>query len=150
MPKQALYYKLEEELLKNDIKINEQSIEEGLFSLTLHNSKVYVKGIQLATIEKIDFFTLLFYTKVEVNKLLLDESLKNVTPTKIDTIVVTHAIWNPLNIVLGAQGSFANVGGSVSLVERHIRLDFNETKNIEMLKNNLKQDEKGWFYETTF
>jgi len=150
MPKQALYYKLEEALLKYDIKINEKNIEEGLFSLTLHDSKVYVKGIQLATVEKIDFFTLLFYTKVEVHTLLLDESLKNMAPTEIDEVEVTHALWNPLNISVDAQGSFGNVEGDASLMDRHIRLDFNETKNIEMLKGSLKQDEKGWFYETAF
>jgi len=150
MPKQALYYKLEEILLENDIKINEKNIEEGLFSLTLHDSKVYVKGIELATIEKIDFFTLLFYTKVEVNKLVLDPSLKNVAPTHIDEIKIAHAIWNPLNVSLDAQGSFGNVNGQASLLERHIRVDFNETKNTEMLKGSLKQDEKGWFYETSF
>ncbi|HIP28386.1 MAG TPA: hypothetical protein EYG82_04350 [Sulfurovum sp.] len=150
MPKRALYYKLEAVLLQNDIKINEKNIEEGLFSLTLHDSKVYVKGIQLATVEKIDFFTLFFYTNVEVEKLILDESLKNVAPTQIDEVEVTHAIWNPLNLSLDAQGSFGGIEGQVSLVDRHMRVDFNETKNIEMLKANLKQDEKGWFYETSF
>ncbi len=150
MPKQALYYKLEEFLLKNEIKINEKSIEEGLFSLTLYESKVYVKGIKLGTVEKIEFFTLLFYTQVELHTLLLDESLKNMAPTEIDELKLTHAIWNPLNISLDSQGLFGNVSGYVSLVEPHIRLDFNETKSIETFKGSLKQDEKGWFYETTF
>jgi len=150
MPKRALYHKLEAVLLQNDIKINEKNIEEGLFSLTLHDAKVYVKGIQLATVEKIDFFSLLFYTNVEVEKLILDESLKNVAPTQIDEIEVTHAIWNPLNLSLEAQGSFTAIEGQVSLVDRNMRVDFNETKNIEMIKASLKQDEKGWFYETSF
>jgi uncharacterized membrane protein len=150
MPKQALYYKLEEVLLQNDIKINEQKIEEGLFSLTLYNSKVYVKGIELATVERIDFFTLLFYTKVEVNQLLLDASLKNVAPSKIDELEAVHAIWNPVYLSLDAEGSFGNVSGQVSLLEKHIRMDFNETKNIDMLKGSLHKDEKGWFYETSF
>ncbi|MCF6244707.1 MAG: hypothetical protein L3J43_06690 [Sulfurovum sp.] len=150
MPKQTLYYKLEEILLKNDIKINEKEIEEGLFSLKLRDSKVYVKGIQLATIKEIDFFTLLFYTNIEVNNLTLDESLKNMAPTQIDKLEVVHAVWNPLNITLDAVGSFGNLNGDVSLIERKIHIDFNETKNIDMLKGSLQQDEKGWFYETAF
>lgn len=150
MPKQELYYKLEEELAKNDIKINEKSIEEGLFSLTLHDASVYVKGIKLATVQKIDFCTLLFYTKMEVTELLLDESLKNVALTKIDKVSVSHGIWNPLYLSIDAEGTFGQVDGNAAIVERTLRLDFNETKNIKMLKANLKEDEKGWYYETSF
>jgi len=150
MPKQLLYYKLEEVLLQNDIKINEEKIEEGLFSLTLYNSKVYVKGIQLATVEKIDFFTLLFYTKVDVNQLLLDESLKNMAPTEIYQIEATHAIWNPVYVSLDALGIFGKSNGQVSLLNKHLRMDLEDSKNIDMLKGSLQKDEKGWFYETSF
>ena len=150
MPKQEFYYKLEEELAKNDIKINEKSTEEGLFSLTLHDASIYVKGIKLATIEKIDFCTLLFYTKVEVTELLLDESLKNVAPTKIDRVSLSHAIWNPVYLSVDAEGTFGQMDGNVAIAKRTLRLDFNETKNIKMLKANLKEDEKGWYYETSF
>ncbi len=150
MPKQALYYKFEEALSGYDIKVNEKNIQEGVFSITLHDAKVYVKGIHLATIEKIDVFTLLFYTKIEASMLVLDESLKNMAPTKIDELRAVHAFWNPLNVSLDAQGSFGRTKGNVSLIQRHVRLDFNETKNLEMIHGSLKQDEKGWFYETAF
>ena len=150
MPKQELYYKLETELAKNDIKINEQSIDEGFFSLTLNNATVYVKGIALASIEKIDFFTVLFYTNIEFNSLNLDDSLSHFAPTKIDTLSATHAIWNPINVEIKAQGAFGSTEGEASLLDRTIRLDFNETKHLGILKSNLKKDQKGWFYETTF
>lgn len=150
MPKQELYFKLEKELAKNEIKINEQSIEEGLFSLTLHESKIYVKGIKLATVQKIDFFTLLFYTNVEVTNLLLDESLRNVSPTQINEVSVVHALWSPLKLTLDAKGSFGGMHGTINLTGKTARLDFNETKNIQMLKANLKEDEEGWYYETSF
>ncbi len=60
MPKQELYYKLEEELAKQDIKLNEAKINEGLFSLTLNQVNVYFKGINVATIEEVNLCTLLF------------------------------------------------------------------------------------------
>jgi uncharacterized membrane protein len=59
MPKAELYYTIEKSLAKQDIKLNEKSIEEGPFSLTLKDVTVYVKGIALAKIEELDFFTLL-------------------------------------------------------------------------------------------
>jgi len=150
MPKQMLYYKLEEVLAKNDIKINEKRVEEGLFSFKVYDSKIFVKGIELASVKEINFFTLLFYTKINIKDLELDSSLQNMAPTQIDTSSVTHALWNPVNININAEGPFGGVVGTAALMNRTLRLDFNETNQIQMLKANLKQDEKGWFYETTF
>jgi len=118
--------------------------------LTLHDASIYVKGIKLATVQKIDFCTLLFYTNIEVTELLLDESLKNIAPTTIDRVSLSHAAWNPLHLGVDAEGSFGKVDGNVAIAGRTLRLDFNETKNIKMLKANLKEDEKGWYYETSF
>jgi len=41
MPKQELYYKLEKELEIKNIKINEESINTGLFSLTLNHADIF-------------------------------------------------------------------------------------------------------------
>jgi hypothetical protein len=150
MPKQELYYKLEKELAKNGIKINEKNIDEGIFSLTLNEADVYAKGIKLASIEKVKFFTLLFYTKVTLDTLHLDDSLKNMAPTQTEHATVTHAVWEPLNISVEAEGSFGGLSGVAALAEKTLRLDFNESKGIEMLKPKLKKDEKGWYYETSF
>ncbi|MCD6212354.1 MAG: hypothetical protein J7J02_05145, partial [Sulfurovum sp.] len=77
MPKQELYFTLEKELAKQDIEINEESIEEGVFSLTLIKPVIYVKGIKIATIEKINIFTLIFTSNINIRSLSLDDSLKS-------------------------------------------------------------------------
>jgi len=150
MPKQELYYKLEKELEIKNIKINEESINTGLFSLTLNHADIYVKGIKLATAEEIDFFTLLFYSKVEFQKLILDSSLSSMAPTDIEKLTFSHFIWNPLNISVNAQGTFGALNGDIYLSDQTVRLDFNESKSIEKFKSKLKQDDKGWYYETSF
>jgi len=152
MPKQELYYKLEQTLEQNDIRFNEEKIDEGLFSLTLYKVDVYIKGIKLATIDKVDFFTLLFYTRAEVENLLLDESLKSKVPTQISDAVASHSILEPLKINLSVEGSFGGAEGYVSLKEKNIHMDLNNTsiKGIEMLQSTLQKNEKGWYYETSF
>ncbi len=150
MPKQEMFYKLEKELEKQEIKINEKSLEEGLFSLKVKEASVYVKGIPLATIEEITLFTLLFYTKVELHSLLLDDSLKGMVPQHMDRAILSHSIISPSMAAMYAQGSFGTVEGNIDLKERVLRLDFNGTKEIEMIKSQLKKDEKGWYYETSF
>jgi len=152
MPKQELYYKLEHILKKNDIRLNEEKIDEGWFSLRLYNVDVYIKGIKLATIDEVDFFTLLVYSKLEVKNLLLDESLKAKIPTQISDIKAVHSMVTPLNVNLDIEGSFGGATGYINLKTKNLQLDFNNTsiKGIEMLQSTLQKNEKGWYYETSF
>ena len=150
MPKQEFYYKLEEELAKHEIKLNETSMNEGLFSLNVKQVTVYFKGINVATIEEVSLFTLLFYNSIELRSLTVDDSLKKMIPQEVEKAVAIHSILSPLEVAVDASGSFGLMTGKIDLSEAKVRLDFNESKNIEMLKPQLKKDEKGWYYETSF
>jgi len=150
MPKQEFYYKLEEELAKHEIKLNEEKMNEGVFSLNLKQVTVYFKGINVATIEEVNLFTLLFYSSVELQSLTMDDSLKTMIPQETKRAVAKHSILSPLEVLVDASGSFGSIVGNIDLNERKVHLDFNASKNIEMLKPQLKKDEKGWYYETSF
>ena len=44
-----------------------------------------------------------------------------------------------------------DMDGMVDVQERTLRLDFsNTTKEIDLLRENLKKDEKGLYFETSF
>lgn len=150
MPKQAFYYKLEEELSKHEVKLNEESINEGLFSLNLKQVTVYFKGIHVATIEEVNLFTLLFFNRIELQSLAIDDSLKNMLPQEIKIADARYSILSPLEVLVNANGSFGAIAGNIDLSKGQMRLDFNESKNIEILKPQLKKDDKGWYYETSF
>ncbi len=150
MPKREFYYKLEEELAKHEIKLNEEQISEGFFSLALKQVTVYFKGINVATIEEVNLCTLLFYSSIEIHSLQMDDSLKTMIPQETKKAVLSHSVLSPLEVFVDATGSFGMMTGKINLSEQKVRLDFNESKNIEMLKPQLKKDEKGWVYETSF
>ena len=151
MPKQELYFTLEQELAKQGVEINEQSIESGIFSLNLIKPTVYVKGIKVATLEKINVFTLFFTTNINVKSLVLDDSLKSFAPQKIDVANISYSVFSPFNVNIEAKGSFGLLEGSANLNERSVRLNFTETtKEIDSIRSNLKKDEKGLYYETSF
>lgn len=150
MPKEEIYFRLEKELVKHDIELNEESRSEGIFSLSLKHVTVYVKGIPLATIEELDLFTLLFYTSIHFDTLIIDESLKTMVPTEIESLRISQTIWSPLNLTVKAEGPFSEARGSADLDKRMLRMDFNDTKALGMLKSKLKQGEDGWYYETSF
>jgi hypothetical protein len=150
MPKAELYYTIEQSLAKQDIKLNEKSIEEGLFSLTLKDVTVYVKGIALANIEELDFFTILFYSSLELNNLKVDEALQTKVPATTKEASFTHSILSPLSVSLDANGSFGAIEGTVDLVNKDMRIDFVEVGDMDMIQSHLTKDEKGWFYEKSF
>ena len=151
MPKESLYYALEEKLEAQGLKINEKAIETGIFSLNLIDADIYFKGINVAHIEKINIFTLLFTTNIHIKALTLDASLKAFAPEKIDQANITHLLFKPMNVNILASGSFGDIEGVVDLEEKNLRLDFsNTTKEIDLLRGNLQKDEKGLYYETSF
>jgi len=150
MPKEEIYFRLEKELTKQEIEINESAVEETLTGLVLKDPVIYVKGIKVATADQITFFTVLFYTKIMVSGVQVDESLKNMIPERVETLVLTHTVVDPIHITLFAKGSFGTVDGSISLKERTVHIDFTETKEISTIKSSLKKGEKGWYYETAF
>ena len=150
MPKAEFYYALEEKLAEKDIRLNEGSIEEGIFTLTLRDVSLYAKGIELAKVKEIQLFTLLFYTSVTLDTLEVDEALHSRVPAKTTEAKVSHMLFMPTVLSVDANGTFGSVEGDVDLLESSVRLDFTQTQEMDMLKPLLKKDEKGWYYEGSF
>jgi len=155
MPKSELYYSVEKVLAKQDIKLNEKSIEEGLFSLTVKKVTVYVKGIPLINIEELNVFTLLFYTSLSIEDLIVDEALHTKIPAFTKEAHVKHQLFNPMTLTLDANGSFGEIVGNVDLMHRTVHMDFVDTKDISMIQPSLVKGiktngKKGWIYEKSF
>jgi len=150
MPKRNLYYKVEQELSLQGVKINEGSISEGLFTLEIDDAVIYIKGIDLVHIREISFFSLLFYSRIELKEIMLDGSLSSMAPTKLERAVLSHVIWSPEHVSVSGQGAFGAFEGDIDLTQRKVHLDFTEIAELGALKRQLKEGEKGLYYETSF
>jgi hypothetical protein len=150
MPKQELYYSLEKELLTQGIESNEKQIKTGIFSLTIKDAEVYVKGIKIATLDELSFFTLLFYNSLTVEGVKIDSSLSAFAPEEISKILLMHSVLSPSKAYITAMGSFGLAEGVVDLNSSTLRIDLVDAKDIGNLKSQLKKDDKGWYYETSF
>ncbi|MDQ7086274.1 MAG: hypothetical protein Q9M36_15830 [Sulfurovum sp.] len=150
MPKSELYYTLEKQLYTQEIVFNEAQIEEGIFSLVIKDVTVYVKGIAMAHIEAIEVSTYLFFTTVEIHNIEVEEALHNKVPALTKILNFSHSLTSPLMVILQANGSFGSVEGVVSLDAQKVKIDFIETKKMDMLKPLLVKSEKGWSYEKSF
>jgi hypothetical protein len=150
MPKSELYYSIEKKLQAQDVKLNEKSIEEGIFSLTLKDVTVHVKGIAIANIEEVKVFSLLFYTTVQIVNLRTDDSLHAQVPALTKEAYFVHTFASPFSVSVDANGSFGLIDGEINIKDKNVHIDFIETKEMQMLQPMLTKSEKGWFYEKSF
>ena len=150
MPKKEIYYTIEKALQREGIVINEKSISTGIFSLTLNDSEIYVKGIYVAKIKKINIFTMLFYTKADLEGLTIDDSLLSYVPKEIEMANAVYSIFNPQVLSLDINGSFGVAEGNMDFSKRKVRIDILDKKDISTFKSILKQNDKGVYYETSF
>jgi len=150
MPKQELYFTLEKELATKGIEINEESLEETIFGLTAKNVTLYFKGIKVATVEEIDIYTLFFYSRVKVIMLQVDESLRAFVPQEIENTRFVHNILSPETVRIKTRGTFGLAEGTMDLGTRIVHIYFTEPKKIASIRSQLKKDEQGWYYETSF
>jgi len=150
MPKKHLYFKLEHLLDQQHVRINESKISEGLFTLKIEEASIYIRGIDLVHIRLSSFFSLLLYSRIAMKEITLDSSLEGMVPTHLDSIVFSHVLWSPQYLSVSGNGEFGAFQGVVDLVRHKVHLDFPEMKKPGVLKHQLKQGEKGWYYETSF
>ena len=146
MPKQEIYFGLEKELAKQGIEINEGMIEEGVFDLVLNDVTVYVEGVKVATVKRISFFTVLWYSKVKIEEMHTDKGLKSIISVYMEKTVLFHSVMNPLHVYFKARGDIGELKGDISLSDHKARIEFMKEKNTDILKRFLKEDEAGWYY----
>jgi len=150
MPKIELYYLLEKNLANQGVKINEKKIQEGPFSLHIDKMQVFVKGIDIATIDEADLMTLLVYSRATLKNVLVDPILKDNVPQKIDEVHLTHHLFAPTKIAIDMRGNWGKIEGQISLLDRKIHLDLLETNGTLPWQQQFKKGKKGMYYETSF
>jgi len=150
LPKEEIYFALEKVLQEEGIEINETKIDPGFFTLTVHDAVIYVHGIEVATVQTMTCFTVLFFSRFEMKGVRAGKNFQAYFPKKADTVILTHRIWEPEEIGVEGRGSFGDFHGDIFLQEQKLHLDFTSEKHLGVLKNMLKKGSKGWYYETTF
>jgi hypothetical protein len=150
MPKKEIYYFFEKELLSHKIQINEKRIDTSMFSLNIYDATIYVKGVKIATVKELNFFTVLFYSKITLSDLQFDRILKKKIPQTVEHLGLYQTIISPITLPLDLNGSFGEVEGEISLATRKLFLQFINVGKVETIQKSLKKNDRGWYYEKTF
>ena len=150
-PKQELYYLLEKSLKENNIIISNETIKDTWIGLKIDHADIYVEGAKIATNRELNFIFLFLYTKLSIEDLKIDTSLHSVAPKKINRLIATYSVLNPLKVILKGEGSVGKIEGTIAITERKIEILFPKPKDLKTVKKFLKKDaKKGWYYEKTY
>jgi len=150
-PKIELYYLLEKSLKEKNIIISNETITDTWYGVKINNAEIYAAGAKVANVAELKFDFFLFYNRLNITEINLDESLSNMAPKVINSLNAVYSIMNPMQITLDGEGSFGVLDGEVNLVEREVTILFPVPKALKTIKKFLKKDpEKGWYYETSY
>ena len=61
-----------------------------------------------------------------------------------------YTLLDPERIALVVSGTFGTARGWIELQQKRIFLRWKKIGKLETLRNYLKQDKKGWYYEQRF
>ena len=146
-PKKELYYKMEQELAKKGIVIGDENLSTSFTGITLTHPKIYYQGVPIISISKIRFWTVLVYSRLDMDNIEPMNIVKEKYPFSIVNMRATYSLLTPLEIKIHGEGDFGKVKGWVNLKQHLLHLDIVEEKNLKTLQPLLKKGEKGWYYE---
>ncbi len=131
LPKENLYYKLEQELAKEGVIISDETINSSIFTLDINKAKIYVKGIDSANIDKVSLKPFFFFNKIKIENITLAQSLSNMAPSPIKEVNITYSIFDIFNIKIDANSIYGKIDGQVDLKNQKIFISLNPTNKMK-------------------
>ena len=153
LPKVDLYYKLEHILKKEHIILSDEIPTDKIFSLNLKGVSLFYNGINVAKVSNCSLFPFIFYNRLTIENIKLDETLKIFFPEKISKIVVTYSLIDPINVYLTSKGRFGEAQGTFNLKTRKLHIVLTPTNYMKKNSANtlklMKSQNGQYIYDKT-
>lgn len=141
MPKDNIYFKIQEILSKKNIYIN-SDIKNSL-ALELKNGTVFVNKMDLAYFDRCEIYPYIFWNKIECNNINIANQYK------ITNINGSYSIINPFKIKISGNSNFGKIEGEINIFDKNGRIYITKLTN-SLIKRYLKKDKKGYYYDVKF
>ncbi|SHO81009.1 hypothetical protein MNB_SV-15-61 [hydrothermal vent metagenome] len=150
-PKDRLYFMLEEQLKEqNQIVVSNEKLNSGFFGLEIKNGDISINEINLIKFDLIDISSFIFSSSVDIENMKIDKSVSSMLPISELNATITHNIISPMQIGIKITSGDITQYATLKMVEDGlIQIRINDINSTKWLKPFMKQDENGWYYETT-
>lgn len=154
LPKDSIYFLVEEKLAKEKVVLSNEQIFSSLFGFEIKGADVFYENIAVANVEKIDFKSYFFINKIKIKNIRLMESLQAFAPSFIDEVNIKYSVFDFKNINIDSFGNFGNVKGKVDLVNGVLFLELSPSNKMRSLYgnvlSNMKFNNGNYTYEYKF
>ena len=155
MPKVSSYYYAEQELQKHKVILSNEELIDNGFSLQVNHINLSYDSIDSARVESLNVKLFLMYNIIKVEKIRLDSIVSSFFPVEVDTIIISHHIFNPLKVFASAEGEFGSAVVEVSVLDRNLSATIKPSeimlqkykKTLSMMK---KQENGEYTYDKAF
>ncbi len=153
LPKDALWYQMEERIKSFHITIDNETLTNGTGRLEVKEPIIYYDNLELFRIKELTLSLWLLSQEVTLHKLYAGKDLKLLKGISIDTLSLKEYLFNPLRIDIEAKGNFGSLKGAFSLTAKELKLIIKPTallRSKRAVMRLLKQSKEGYIYVKRF
>lgn len=150
IPKMEMYYTFAHFLQNHAINIKNEKYQEGLFSLSLKDATIVYRNSDIGNINEIKVYNFLFYNKMICDNMLIRSSSNQKEIIKIDKMDAVWSIFSPKKIHIYIDSNLGKAEGSLDISSMMLKIYFNNENGASSIKEFLKKDNEGWYYESNF
>ncbi len=150
-PKANIYFAIEHELKKRDVIISNESVIDNGFSLELQNAELFFKSVKSADIQTLNVKIFGIYNSLSMSGIELSPTASSFLPLSIESAVISHSLFNPLNVSIYQVGEAGEVKGSFNLLDMALHIIFEPSElMLKEYKNSMREFNKSKEGEYTY
>lgn len=150
MPKLELYYTFAHYLQNHSINIKNEKYQEGFFGLSLKDAIIEYRNNNIGNIDEINIYNFLFVSKITCNNMQIKSSYNKKEIIHINQMNAMWSIFSPKKVYISMDSNLGELNGDFDISLKILKIYFENEKDINNLKEFLKKDNEGWYYESIF
>lgn len=154
LPKNNIYYFVEEKLSNNKIILSNEDIKSSLFDFEISKSLLIYQNTKFAKIEDIKIKSFVFYNSIDVSNIEVLDKYTNQYPIKTKSLNLSYSILNPLFVDIKSTGDFGKLSAKLDLLKNKItyRLTASNSmkKDYKKILRKMKLKKGEYIYEQQF
>ncbi len=120
LPKEHLYYLVQQTLQEQKITLTQKQLHETPFGIELHAVTLSYEGVPVAKIKDIRVTLFGLYDSVKAEGVELSSLASSYIPPKLSFVMANYSVLHPLAIDTVAQGVFGSLKAVLHLQEKKV------------------------------
>ncbi len=154
LPKTNLFYLAQEQALKQNVIISQESLSDVLGIFSASNSKIYYDGLLVGNVKTIRLIPALFYNCLSISDAKFNSGFAQFIPKSIDSLKLRFTLFFPVRVFISSDGDFGDISGHFDLINQKLHLVLEPKKgfmsNYPELANQFKKINNEYVYETSY